>query len=344
MSHRHHWKPFVTGRARQPVPAARWYLATTMVLLALAAGITLVAPRALSNAASTAATVSPTVAPNDGRVTWNPDGNPVQGNDGGACETAMSGTVSGPDPSVIAQVDSVLNDEAADSISQDDIADLKVSAPVMASGTSMTVYADADIDCSAVNQATAYIRKAGDASPARPARAVRNAPAHPDQAGQALRTAQRAALLSYELAPWLKIAIAAVAGAVVFAAVSVAVTAALTALILAASTAFAPATLALVAGCVAGLAAGPVAMAIATTGNLTVSSGLDSALAGCFAGSIISSVAGLTWISAAFQSLGWTSGSAIARVVGQAIASDATATGAVLTSIEVQLAAIAAAA
>jgi hypothetical protein len=308
------------------------------VALAAALAVTLV-PRGLSSAAVAAGAslaAAPATAPNDGGITWTPDGTPVQSNNGsGDCETAMSGTVGGP-AAAVAEVASVLSAEAPDPVNQDDIGTVRVSAPAAASGTSMTVYADAGVGCDAVNQADAYIRGAGYAGPAQFARALLGARAHP--AGP---DAQRAVLLAYGGLPaWLRTAIAAVTAAVVFAAVSVAVTAAIAALVTATGGAFAPAALALIPGCVAGLAAGPVGAAIATNGNLTVPQGLASALAGCFAGSVISATLGLTWIASTFQSLGWTGGTAITSLAGQAIAGDAAAAGASLGPAQVQLAAI----
>jgi hypothetical protein len=304
------WRRAVTGRVL--LPAA-------VVLVAASVAVALV-PRGISAADA---------APNDGGITWTPDGTPAQSSSDGECEVAMSGTVAGP-AQAVAQVDSALDDEKPDTVSQDGIGALSVSAPASSSGTSMTVFAnaDADVDCSAASQATAYIHKLGYASPAQFAQAV------------LARGPRHASLTAYSLATWLKVALAAVAGAVVFAAVSVAVTAALAALLASETINLTIAAIALISGCIAGLAAGPVATAIATSGNLTVASGLASAVAGCFAGTVVTAAAGLQWIAATFQALGWDTGSATIAVIGQRIA-DAAAAGTSLTSVQTTIGAIA---
>jgi hypothetical protein len=335
MSSQHRWK-------RRSVRAviSRRYLMITAVVLAAATAVAL-APRGLSNAAgiaaagpAPAASSAPAAAPNDGGVTWTPDGTPDEGNDGnGGCQVAMGGTVSGPDAGVISQVAAALDDEGPVSVGQDGIGNLTVSAPAGESGaTSMAVYADVAVDCSLVNQTDAYLRARGYGGVGQFARAVLDADLRPAGARGARALAVPAA---YALPKWLRGALGAVAGALVFAAVSTIATATVVALAAGATvTSIALARIAAgVAGCLGGAAGVAAGLSIAGAFSDPLAKVAASA-AGCAAGALAAQLPGAQalggWLGLMLsQYLG-----TVPAVVGVVVEADAAAAAVELAPVE----------
>ena len=340
MNEQRHWRLLIPERVRGSVRALaprRYLLSISAVVVAVAMGFTL-APRALSDAASTTdAAPAATASPNDDGVTWSPLGTAGQNNDGnGDCVVSSGGTVTGSDSTIITQVAGALNDESPDSVGQDDIGDLTVSAPVGESGsTSMTVYADGEVDCSLINQTDAYIKKSGYGSLDHFAHAVLDARLHPAPAGTRLQAEQHAVLLAYDAVPaWLKGAIGAIAGAVVYVAVSVVTVATMVALGAAttASGGLTSPVLAAFAGCIGGAISTAVTLGIAGASSSPLSV-VTSGVAGCLTGGLIANIPAATtgaWLGSTFRS---SIGLEAAPVVGNAIVADAAAGGADLSPI-----------
>ncbi len=332
MGQHRRWGTPIAERVRRSVRAVTrlQFLAVAATVVAAIMTIALL-PHGMSDAATTAAPAAAAATPNDDGVTWNPNGNAVQSNDGsGYCELAMSGSVSAPDSGTVSTVDAALNDEPADSVNQDDVGDLTISAPAGESGsTSMTVYADAGVDCSLVNQTDAYIKKTGYGSLGQFSQAVLDADLHPAAAGTRQYAEQHAVLLAYDALPsWLKGAIGAITGAVVYVAVSVITVSTMVALGAATSATggLAAPALAAFAGCVGGAISTAVTLAIA--GSATTPLGIvSSGVAGCLTGGLIAQIPAGTagvWLGNTFRS---NLGLEASAVAGNAIATDAAAAG-----------------
>jgi hypothetical protein len=246
MSQQRRWKRPIAERVRGSAGAVarRHYLSIAAVVLAVAACVTL-APRALSEAARTpgavatasafptaTSTVGPTKPKDDGGLTYttnndltetttHPPGDPNPKD--ATCHLDSHATVSSPNDELTKVHDSI-NDEKDDWIDKDGIGALTASADPVTK-TSMQVDGNAEVDCSLVNQADAYLKQAGDGSLGHFATAVLDAYRHPAAPGS------RPVLLAYAALPqFLKNAIAAIAGAVMYIAVSSIVAAAMVAL------------------------------------------------------------------------------------------------------------------
>jgi len=301
MSQQRRWKRPIAERARRFVGAVarRHYLSIAAVVLAIAACVTL-APRALSDAASTptaaatalptaTSTVGPSTPVDDGGLTYttnndltetttNPPGDPNPKD--ATCYLDSTAIVSSPN-SELTQVDNSINDEQDVGINQDGIGDLTaLGDPTDPTGTSMQVDGNAEVDCSLVNQADAYLKQAGYGSLDHFAHAVLDAYRHPAAPGS------RPVLLAYA-AQWFKNAVAAIVGAVTYIAVSSIVAAAMVALgaSLGPGGALAAPVLAAFAGCVGGAVSTAVTLTIAGAAKTWMAT-LGGAVAGCVTGAI----------------------------------------------------------
>jgi hypothetical protein len=201
---------------RRPVfrRVRRGLLPVTAVVLAAVAGVAL-GPRALSSAGTTpSATKSQTAPAGDTPSTlgmsWAPVG--VSQNDTGNCWVEIDGSEEGDTATPAAgfqQVQAALADMSPVALNEDGITSITLSEPSN-DGHALTqpLTARAGVDCSAMNQADAYLRKAGGGSLAGPVQATLDA-------------------YTFNV---VKAAVAALAAAATFAAVTAAVVAAMVAL------------------------------------------------------------------------------------------------------------------
>lgn len=347
MSQQSRWKRHIAERVRGSVGAVarRHYLSIAAVVLAVAACVAL-APRALSNAAATpsaTATAYPTptatttaapTATNDEGVTWSPSGDLEQVDDGsGDCQIQSPGTFTGDNPTVIAEVDKVLDampddDDGNPYYDETGMGPDGIAAPASGTttGDSMVVQANVEVNCDLINQEDAYFKKTGYGSLDHFAHAVLDASRHPAAPGS------RAVLLAYVALPaWLKNALSAIIGGVVYVFVAGIIAAAITAF--AASlpppgvgVTFAVSWAASLVGCVAGAAATAVSLLIAGASKSPFAV-LGSVVGGCINGAIVANlpvVAMGKWVGAAIRP--WVQ-TTIGSILGESAAQIATRIG-----------------
>jgi len=347
MNQQRRWKRPIAERARGFVGAVarRHYLSIAAVVLAIAACVTL-APRALSNAAGTplvagTAAAAPAATstlgpPNDEGVTWTSNNDAIQfqensGPNAGTCLVESDGTINGGNGDVISQMANALNVEGTDPINTDGISNdmIRPDNPINLPPGS-TVFPEggaAQVDCSLINQTTAYLKQAGYGSLGHFSHAVLDAFRRPATPGS------RTVLLAYGALPqWAKVAIGAIVGAVLYVSVSVIVVATMVALgaATAATGGLASPALAALAGCIGGAISTGATLFIAgaATSPPTI---ISSLVAGCVTGGLIAKIPAVAtgqWLGATLRQY---IGLAPAPVVGTGVTGAAAGAGVELT-------------